>query len=631
MNSSPLCSLQRQMKSMASFDRISPKILLIFILLIGAGARLYHLSELSLGSDDLSVVTRIQVGSLAELFENSSGDRARPVGVQMLLWVWASLCGQEEWVLRIPFFLSGMLAIWLTYLLGTKMSTESGALLAATLMATTEYGIYHSLTLRPYIIDLMILLALAVQVLKFTVSEVRPDWKLMVSTAVLGAFCAYTHYFAALVAGVILLSTFMVLPRQNRKRYLISLLGMFVLCLPILFTFWNHRFSQGADWIGIPGQSFFLRLGGYLFHYTWWFLLTIGLIFIWRVVRGGMEKEKSQNRWLLLDWLALPFLLGLGYSWLISPIVHFGVLLFVYPFLLILIFSFTKEIPFAETSIQVVVLGLVALVSLYSGRGFYDWFYNQGAEFMVEEFRKDDTGQKGGWMELNDPYYFEYYDQGENRASDILGYQLPPVESLIAWADTTDAEEVALGWLNKDFNLAAVTALERFFPYRKTEKRWPISEYVELSKIPVKNSVPDWRILSLVQDQSWDINEVYIGTSEVVPYDYFTEFPEILAVSLDARIDSTGEGLPQLVMSIEVNGQPKFWRSSNMIQKPGMPNLYIADLVFRTRHLQALKNPRGLLKAYVWNPGSSSGEILRLEIKRRPGNPDLYAFVEDVR
>lgn len=616
---------------MASYHRNSSRILLLFILLIGAGARLYQISDLSLGNDDLSIVTRIQVGSLAEVIEENLDKRGQSAGAEVLLWMWASVFGTEEWVLRIPFLLSGMLAIVLTYLLGKKMSTQSGALLAATLMATTEYGIFHSLTLSPYIFGLTFLLALAVQVLTFTEPDRNSDWKLIVGMILLAALCVYTHYFAALVAGVILISGFMILPREHRKPFFLSLAGIGILCFPLLFTFWNQVEVPESGWMGVPGQSFFFRLGGYLFHYSWWFLLSISLTLIWRIVRGGVEKGRSQSRWLLLDWLALPFLLGLGYSWLISPIVHFGVLLFIYPFLLILIFSFTKEIPVVESAIQVVVVGMVALISLAVSRGFYDWFYEQGAEFMVKEFRQDDAGQKGGWMEMNHPYYFQYYDQGENRSSEVMGYRLPAVDSLVAWADTTDAEEVAIGWLNKDANLAAVTALERYFPYRKTEKLWPISEYIELSRNPVQPAVPDWRILSLVQNQFWIDDQEYIGTREVIPYDYFTEFPEILAVSLDARIDSVGEGLPQLVMSIEVNGQPTFWRSSTLIKKPGTSDLYLADLVFRTRHLQALKKPMSLLKAYLWNPGASQGEILSLEIKRRPGNLDLYAFVENVR
>lgn len=616
---------------MASFERISPKLLLILILLVGAGARLYQISDLSLGNDDLRVVTQIQVGGVAEVIDRGSGDGIQPVGVQVLMWIWTSVFGAEEWVLRIPFLLSGMLSILFTYLLGKKMSTESGALLAATLMATTEYGIFHSLSLRPYIFGVTCLLVFAVLVVSFAKPDRRPDWKQTGSIAVLGALCVYTHYFAALVAGVILFSTFMILPRDRWKHFFSALAGILILCLPLVFTFWVEGFSDESTWMGVPGQSFFLRLGGYLFHYSWGFLLLIGLVFVWRVVRGGVEKENSQSRWLLLDWLALPFLLGLGYSWLISPIVHFGVLLFIYPFLLILIFSFTKEIPFVESAIQVVIVGSLALISLAASRGFYDWFYEQGAEFMVKEFRQDDAGQKGGWMEMNHPYYFQYYDQGENRSSEIMGYRLPTVDSLVAWADTTNATEVAIGWLNKDVNLAAVTALERYFPYRKTEKLWPISEYVELSRYPVQSAVPDWRILSLVQNQFWMEDQEYIGTREVIPYDYFTEFPEILAVSLDARIDSVGEGLPQLVMSIEVNGQPSFWRSASLIKKPQSRDLYFADLVFRTRHLQALKKPMGILKAYVWNPGTSAGEILRLEIKRRPGNPDIYAFVENIR
>lgn len=616
---------------MARFDRISPRILLVIILLIGAGARLYQLSDLSLGNDDLSSVTRIQVDSFSELIEKGVREDVHPAGVQVMLWTWASLFGQEEWVLRIPFLFCGMLSIWLTYLLGKRMTTESGALLAAVLMATTEYGIFHSLTLRPYIVGVVMILGLAIEVMKFTEIGVKPGWKNIAGVAVLGVLCAYTHYFGALVATVVLLSSLMVIPQPNKKPFLIGIVGMLVLYLPHLSIFWEHASEKGLSWMGVPGESFFLRLGGYLFHYTWWFLLAIGLVLIWRVVRGGIEKKKNRSRWLLLDWLALPFIFGLAYSWLLSPIVHFGVLVFIYPFLLIFVFSFTKEIPFAETSIQVLILGFVALLSLYSGRGFYDWFYHRGAEYMVEEYRKDDTGQKGGWMEMNHPYYFQYYDQEKDKSSDILSYTLPSVESLIAWADTTEKEEVAIGWLSKDLNLSAVTALERYFPYRKTEKLWPISEYIELSKSPSENDLPAWRILSLVEDQSWNEDQTYIGTSEVVPYDYFTEFPEILAVSLDVKIDSVGEGLPQLVMSIEVNGQPAFWRSSNMILKPGTQNLYLADLVFRTRHLSALKNPMSILKAYVWNPGSSAGEILKLEMKRRPGNPDLYAFVEDVR
>lgn len=603
--------------------------ILLLILAVAAGTRLYQIGELSLGNDDLSAVTRTQVDSFAELIDYGVKEDVHPAGVQVLLWCWKELFGQEEWVLRIPFLLAGLLSVFLVYRLGRLLIHDSAGLLAASLLATTEYGIYHSLSLRPYIIGVCCLLVLAVQLVLLSRDESRST-KRIIFLALIGAICGYVHYFASLVAVIMILSAAMLMSKSQRKSLLMAIAGMALLYLPHLGIFIGHAGAGGSAWMGVPGQSFFLRLGGFLLHYSWVFGLVLFLVLIWRVVRGGIDKEHVTARWVLADWVFLPLLFGVGYSWLVAPIVHFGVLVFMYPFLLLLIFSFTREIPAIESGIQALALMTVAVVSLFVSRGFYDWNYNSGAEYLVEAYSANHQGSKSGWMNLNHPYYFRYYDQDSLYRS-LNGYDFPSVEEFIEWADTTSSEKVGIGWLSKESYLTLLPAIQRYFPYRSRELHWPISEYYEFSRIEQDEQVAESRSLAVVAETPWDSAAEFVGTSEVIPFDYFTEYPEVLSVELDVTLDSIGNGIPSLVMSIEVNGQPTFWRSLNLIRRPESENRYFADLVFRTRTLPSLDNPMAILKAYLWNPGGASGEIELLAIRRRHGNPDLYAFVEDVR
>lgn len=602
---------------------------LILILLFAAGTRLYQIGELSLGNDDLSAITRAQVDTFSDLIEQGVKEDVHPAGVQVMLWAWIKLFGQEEWVLRIPFLLAGLLSVALIYRLGNLLINESAGLLAAGIFATTEYGIYHSLSVRPYIIGVCSLLLLAIHLISLS-REQTGSVRRICFLSFTGAICAYVHYFAALVAVVMILSSAMLMKRSERKALWISVAGMAVLYLPHLGIFLAHAGAGGSAWMGVPGQNFFVRLGGYLLHYSWWFGGTVFLVLIWRVVRGGIEKANAAVRWVLADWVLLPLLFGVGYSWLIAPIVHFGVLVFLYPFFLLLIFSFTREIPAIESGLQVLGLMMVAVVSLFTSRGFYDWNYRSGAEYIASAYADHFDQTKSGWMNINHPYYFRYY-AGDSLAASIEGYDLPAVEDFLTWADTTTAERVAIGWLSKNTYLTLLPAIQRYFPYRTQEFHWPISEYYEFSRVDANPSIPDSRTLAVVTEASWDSTAEFVGTIEVIPFDYFTEYPEILSVELDAIIPSSKSAIPSLVMSIEVNGQPTFWKSLPLIPVPGQHDRYIADHVFRTRNLPSLNNSMAILKAYLWNPGGASGSIDRLAIRRRSGNPDLYAFVEPVR
>ena len=152
-----------------------------------------------------------------------------------------------------------------------------------------------------------------------------------------------------------------------------------------------------------------------------------------------------------------------------------------YPFLLILVFSFTREISPIESGIQVIGLMAIAILSLVMSRGFYDWNYHSGAEYIARAYADDHQQTRAGWMNVNHPYYFQYYDR-DSLSSSIIGYDFPTVEEFLAWADTTSAQSVGIGWLSKETYLTLLPAIQRYFPYRTKEYHWPISEYYEFSK-----------------------------------------------------------------------------------------------------------------------------------------------------
>ena len=603
--------------------------ILLLILLVGLGLRLFQIGELSLGNDDLSTLTRLQYDTFAELIEHGVKEDVHPAGVQVFMWGWTKAFGQEEWVLHLPFLVMGLLLVWLTYLLGTRLISETGALLAAAMMAATEYGIFHSLTIRPYTVGACVLVALALIVTKLVKQEATPHWAQLLQLAVLGALSAYVHYFAALVAVVLVSSGLLLIRREDKLRYGVAIVVMALLYAPHLGIFFHHGGQGGSAWMGSPDKHFFLRYGGYLFHFSWLFAIGTAGIVGGLVLKTGLARTYSRSRWVLLDWVILPVAVGVLYSWLVAPIVHAGVLFFCFPFFAILLFSMSSQTSQIITASAVVLLMGLCVVSLVWERDFYGWFYGRGAKEMVRLYVEGGNADKAGWMQVYHPYYIDYYLAKTDPVRPLEGYELPPLEQVLAWADTTSAEVVALGWLGRYFPLQYLTALERSFPIRSKERLWAISEYYELSKAGSSNEVAPWRALSKINGMRWTPEEVYIGTQEIIPHDYFSDFPEILSVELDARIDSIGEGLPQLVLSIEVNGESRFWRSSDLIARSD--GSYLADLVFRTRELPVLQNPGAVLKAYLWNAGRSGGEILRLEVRRRPGNPRLYAFVEEVK
>ncbi len=603
----------------------------LLVLVMALGLRLYQISDLSLGNDDLSALSRLQYDSFSELIREGVMPDCHPAGNQVFLWSWSQVFGSSEWSLRIPFLGFGLLSIVLVGRLGTRWFSHTAGLMAGAFMASAECSLFHSLTLRPYMLGICAVLGLAWYLSAFIELEKPLKKSSMAGFSVMGALCGYFHYYAAMLAVVMIVSGWLALGPTRRRAYLLAVAGMALLYLPHLPILLHQAQAAGSGWMGAPDGAFFLRYLGYLFHFSWWFAAGTFAVLTGLVWKSQWRRESQLYRWISLDLALVPISIAVIYSWTVAPIVHFSSMVFAYPFLLLGIFSFAKEQrPFART---VYALGLMALsvTTLVYERHFYEWFYDKGPKEMVQLYASEKAGAEAGWMQMNHPFYLEYYVQQQDPPIQFNGYELPPLATFLAWADSSQAKSVAMGWLSRDFPLQYLSVVERYFPVRKVEMLWPICEYYVFTKEQEPAVSPGWRRLAVATDVSWQSEEGFVSTLEVVPSHYFTDFPEILSIQLDACLDQIGEALPQLVVTIEVNGESRFWQAIELMSLPDPAEMhYIADFSLRTRHIPLLTHPQARLKAYLWNVGKSSGNLLRFEVKRRDGNPRIYAFVEKV-
>ena len=95
-------------------------VLLLILILIGAALRIFAMVHFGFMHDELSAVSRLRFSTFHDLIQYGVKPDGHPALVQVFLWLWAQCFGTAEWVLRLPFLLSGIAIIYLMLLLSAK-------------------------------------------------------------------------------------------------------------------------------------------------------------------------------------------------------------------------------------------------------------------------------------------------------------------------------------------------------------------------------------------------------------------------------------------------------------------------------------------------------------------------------
>ena len=124
---------------------------LFLLTLTACFLRLWNLGDFSLSNDELSALSRLQYNSLSDVI--SIGVQKldfHPAGIQIFLFYWIKIAQSSEFLIRLPFALSGGISVWLIYSIGKHWFSKQTGILAAILLCFLEFPLLYSQLARPY-------------------------------------------------------------------------------------------------------------------------------------------------------------------------------------------------------------------------------------------------------------------------------------------------------------------------------------------------------------------------------------------------------------------------------------------------------------------------------------------------
>ncbi|MBI3831968.1 MAG: glycosyltransferase family 39 protein [Planctomycetes bacterium] len=382
-------------------------IVLAVVTAAAAVLRFYHLGHESFWLDEFFTLDIAREPSAAAVWSRMHEELQPPLYF-ILAHFSVALCGADEFALRLPSALGGILTVPLVFLVAQRLYTHREGLLAAGFTAILLQPIAYSQEARNYALVVMLTLAATACWLPlmeglFAAKRLRPGPA--IGYALLAAASCYTHYFGLLLIGCQCgFACLYACLKRARLATVLLLYGLVLLAyLPWLPSFLHH-FGRSKDFedsfLKRPKLEDLEKFYRFLFNDTRYLLafallLYLALLFIaLKSARAAAPKSADaaspapggsggNTSWLrrfldapgllLAFWLAAPVAL----MWVKS---QFGVPLFVFRYLLIVMPAAyillaralcRLPLPAARQYLYAAALGLVMLWHLFCVRAYY--------------------------------------------------------------------------------------------------------------------------------------------------------------------------------------------------------------------------------------------------------------------
>lgn len=309
------------------------------IILLGTFLRVFSLGKIGFWGDEIQSASFAQsnISSLLQYIPQT--EFSPPLSYLVLHFM--SLFGKSEFILRLPFALSGIITIFVIYKLGSLLFSAKEGLVSAFLLAISPFHLLYSRDARMY--SLFTLFSLS-SYLFFYLAAKNSKWSLWILYSLCITLSLYTHYFTVFVIFsqiiIIFFFTFETAQFFGRSllRFFLALAFSFLLFLPWIPSLSrqlsiNQQFitkvslSKALLWII---NETFIWLGTGTLPGTFFFLLIVAAGILFSI------KTCRHQTFLLLSafFIPIPFtiLLVIFRNWLFQP----RYILFILPFYLVL-------------------------------------------------------------------------------------------------------------------------------------------------------------------------------------------------------------------------------------------------------------------------------------------------------
>ena len=307
------------------------------IIALGTFLRLYQLGMKSYWLDENDSIRIATLPLRSLLYTLFIPDRA-PL-YYLLAHGWITIAGTTEALMRLPSALAGIAALPLFFLVGRTLFDRTVGLLAAALLAVSEFAIHQAQEARYYSFVLLFTLLAAWCAIRARDQGKNLDFLLLTLSSLL---LVATHYLAlcwliALWLYLLLRHPWMRGAAGTARQWLIwqgiTMLGLLPLPLLAARSITRGQYSP-INWVSAPQPWAPLRdAASYLIPphapaiATAAAALLALLLCAVGVVRWRRAGDDSRNRlrpstdtlWLLGCWIACPLLIPLVASWVMTP------------------------------------------------------------------------------------------------------------------------------------------------------------------------------------------------------------------------------------------------------------------------------------------------------------------------
>jgi hypothetical protein len=631
-------------------------LLFLFIIFAGAALRFYDLGNLMFTFDEFSALFRTGFDDFRLLIQKGVVEPdTHPAGVQVFLNYWVKLTGHHEMLIKLPFILMGMASIFLIYQLGTTWFNPTVGLIGAMFLAFLQYPVTYTVFARPYASGLFFTLLMIVFWSRAFIEEGKKmSFGCIAGYIVSGALCAYNHYFSLFLLGLVGLSGLFAVERKKLLFYVVSNIAIFILFIPHLRIFFIQLGKGGVgSWLSKPEPMFFIDYLQYILHFSKpMYLIALLLLVLTFIFREKHDRGKMKLRILLSVWILITWLTGYFYSVYVNPVLQYSVLIFTYPLLVILTFSFVRDL---KPVLKIIVVGVFFSVSLYSlifTRQHFSVLYSSGYREIPElaaGYESEYGKEKVTTLFSLPPKILDHY-------MDQLELHQMEYTSLDSFGNPAQLKTF-LAQQNSAFLTFGCTGLGRmeylpilldYYPNILNRKSWFLCDLWFLSKEIQGNETTDQEhVLFSYEDSFVETGNLIhgAGSADATGYrmgaqqEYFSLYDgkmidlntgtnNLIVISVDLMLP---DGLtPGMIVSEMRAGDELFdWRSVsfNDFHIEGE----VTTRIYMVANLADLR-PEGVtdFKTFIWNKHADEFHVLGFKLEVWRGNPILYGLYERI-
>ncbi len=621
-------------------------------MITSAVLRFINYFDIEFTHDEFSAIFRLNFNNFSELIEKGVKVDGHPAGIQVFLYYWTKIFGFEPWVVKLPFTIFGLLAVYYIFLIGKKWFNETVGLVAAAFLASIQYTVMYSQIARPYISGLLFSLMM-VYYWTFVIEnkKIKVD-----SNSIMFVFaaslCAYNHHFSLLFAALVGFSGLFLINKKEIYKYFLILFTIFVLYVPHLKLFFYQLNVGGLSWLGKPGNDFFIKYLKYLFHFS-----LLNIIFSVFLFLFGFNKERLKNfpnKYFVLSfiWFLLPFLIGFFYSKFQSPVLQFSVLIFNFPFLYFILFGHIKELKTTGNLLIVLLLLSLNIFTLVFKREHYDLLYNSFYKNVFVDYQAITKKSKNVLFVLNsNKKISDYYISKNNYDDNFISYDdsIKDITGLKIFLEhnykTTD--KVYFGCLSS-VEPNAIPLIMEYYPLIEKQNNYFTGTTYLFSKDTNTNdkNVTNLNFESDLYENWTSVNSEKIVTDSNNFYRFgqeewgpcFTVNLEnivehqnnFIDISVKAKSPDNFDGII-LVAVLESKNKQIDWRGSDFYKYLIDSNCNDWVTIHHSIKLSDINFPlkSTVLKTYIWNKNKNELYIDDFEVNIRAGNEKIYGLYED--